>query len=51
MPLSAVQTFSDPDEYAAAIRAANTEFAVTDVTSGSACRGARRVRAMRRSSR
>jgi hypothetical protein len=29
MPLSAVQTFSDPDEYAAAIRAANTEFAVT----------------------
>jgi AraC-like DNA-binding protein len=29
MPSSAVQTFSDPDEYAAAIRAANTEFAVT----------------------
>src|SRR5215467_6993363 len=26
---SAVQTFSDPDEYAAAIRAANTEFTVT----------------------
>ena len=29
MPSSAVRTFSDPDEYAAAIRAANTEFTVT----------------------
>ena len=29
MSLSAVQTFSDPDEYAAAIRAANTEFTLT----------------------
>ena len=29
MPSSAVQTFSDPDEYAAALRAANTEFTVT----------------------
>jgi AraC-like DNA-binding protein len=29
MPSSAVRTFSDPDEYAAAIRATNTEFTVT----------------------
>ena len=29
MPSSAVQTFSDPDEYAAAIRATSTEFTVT----------------------
>src|SRR5215470_899335 len=29
MPSSAVRTFSDPDEYATAIRATNTEFTVT----------------------
>jgi hypothetical protein len=29
MPSSTVRTFTDPDEYAAAIRAANAEFTVT----------------------
>jgi hypothetical protein len=29
MPSSAVRTFSDPDEYAATVRAAKTEFTVT----------------------